>query len=262
MLLAISTPVLGVLIVAGTVAVAVAAVIPARRIRRETLESSQETVSVMFSAVGVLYTVLLAFLVVLVSEQFNAAQEATEQEATKISNLLRNAVVFHQPAQDDIQDRLIAYTRSVVQDEWETMADGEASEDTVHLYRRVWSGYYGFHPRTEQEHHFYGESISRLNDLGQDRRLRIISSQASIPGLMWGLLIGGGVVTLGYLYLFVIPSPTLQRLMIGSVAGLLAFILFLILALDHPFSGDVSVAPDAYQTILDSYKDGRYEREP
>lgn len=34
------------------------------------------------------------------------------------------------------------------------------------------------------------------------------------------LLVGGGVVTIGYLHLFVIGNPLLQRLMISSVAGL------------------------------------------
>lgn len=262
LLLAISTIALGLLIVVGTLAVAIAAVAPARRIPRETLEDSQDAVSVMFSAVGVLYTVLLAFLVVLVWEQFNDAQDLTQQEATKISNLLRDAVVFPPPARDDIQGRLITYTRSVIDDEWETMAEGEASPVTGRAYRQVWAGYYDFHPRTDQEHDFYAESIGRLNDLGQNRRLRIISSTASIPWIMWVLLAGGGVVTLGYLYLFVIDNPVLQRLMIGSVAGLLAFILFLILALDHPFAGDVRVTPDAYEDIVDSYDNGGYSRLP
>lgn len=262
LLLAISTIALGLLIVVGTLAVSIAAVAPARRIPRETLEQSQDAVSVMFSAVGVLYTVLLAFLVVLVWEQFNDAQDLTQLEATKISNLLRDAVVFPPPARDDIQGRLITYTRSVIDDEWETMAEGESSPVTGRAYRRVWAGYYDFHPRTDQEHDFYDESIGRLNDLGQNRRLRIISSSASIPWIMWVLLAGGGVVTLGYLYLFVIDNPVLQRLMIGSVAGLLAFILFLILALDHPFAGDVRVTPDAYEDIVDSYDNGGYSRLP
>ena len=86
MLLAISTSALGVVIVVGTVSVAVAGVTLACRVPRKALEESQDTVSVMFSAVGVLYTVLIAFLVVLVWEQFNGAQNATEEEATKISN--------------------------------------------------------------------------------------------------------------------------------------------------------------------------------
>ena len=259
--LAVSTFVLGIAIVLGTVVASVGAVTLVRKVPRERLEGSQDAVSVMFSAVGILYTVLLAFLVVVVWEQFNSAQERTELESTKISNLLRDAVAFPQPARDDIQGRLVAYTRSVIDEEWETMADGASSPVASRAYRRVWAGYYDFRPRTDTEHDFYVESIAKLNELGEDRRLRVISSQASVAGIMWILLVAGGVVTIAYLYLFVIPNAGLQRLMIGSVSGLLAFILFLILALDHPFAGELKVKPDAYEDIVALFEAGGYDRE-
>jgi len=255
-----STLVLGALIIVGTVGVAVAGLSLARRLPRKRLAQSQDAVGVMFSAVGVLFTVLLAFLVVLVWEQFNEAQVRTEEEATKISNLLRDANAFPSPARNEIQGRLIAYTQSVIDDEWTAMERGESSPVTAQAYRRVWAGYYDFVPRSRQQERFYDESIGRLNDLGHDRRLRVISSEASIPGIMWFMLVIGGVVTIAYLYLFVIPSALLQGAMIGSVAGLLALVLFLILSLDHPFAGDVKVTPDAYRDIVTSFESGGYAR--
>ena len=214
----------------------------------------------MFSAVGVLYTVLLAFLVVLVWEQFNGAQDLTEQEATKISNLLRDANSFPVPVRNEIQGRLITYTRSVIKDEWPTMAHGEQSPRTAETYRPVWAAYYDYRPQTSEAGRFYDESLTRLNDLGEERRLRVISSQSSIPGIMWIMLVVGGVITIAYLYLFAVPDGLLHGVMIGSVAGLLAFILFLILALDHPFSGAVKVTPDAYGDIVHSFETGGYAR--
>jgi hypothetical protein len=258
--LAISTVALGVAVVGGTILVSVAAVALVRKIPRERLEEHQDVVSVMFSAVGVLYTVLLAFMVVIVWEQFNAAEESTHQEATKISNLLRDAVVFPAPVRTEIQGRLVAYAQSVVDDEWDTMANGESSSTTGAAYRRIWGAYYDFYPHDEQQRDYYAESITRLNDLGNDRRLRVLSSQASIPTLMWILLVAGAVVTIAYLYLFTISSTLLQRLMIGSVTGLLAFILFLVLALDHPFAGDVSVSRSAYEDLIASFENGGYAR--
>jgi Protein of unknown function (DUF4239) len=258
----VSTTLLGLIIIFGTVVVSVVAVRFARTLPRERLAQSQDAVGVMFSAVGVLYTVLLAFLVVLVSEQFNGAKDLTQQEAAKISNLLRDANAFPPPARSEIQGRLITYTRSVIDDEWPTMAHGKSSPITTDNYRLVWVGYYGYRPQTSQQARFYDESITRLNDLGQDRRLRIISSESSIPTLMWVMLVIGGVITISYLYLFTIPDAWLQRVMVGSVAGLLAFILFLILALDHPFAGQVKVTPDAYRDVVLLFQAGGYAPTP
>jgi len=256
-----STIVLGLLIVAGTIAIAIAVLPFARRkVQQERIQHSQDAVAVMFAAVSVLYTVLLAFLVVLVWEQFNGAQERTEQEATKISNLLRDANAFPVPVRNGIQGRLVTYTQSVIDDEWKTMAQGKPSALTAGKYRDVWAGYYDFHPGTQQQEHFYDESIGKLNELGEDRRLRVISSESSIPAIMWVMLVVGGIVTIAYLYLFAIPDALLQAVMIGSVAGLLAFILFLILSLDHPFAGQVKVTPGAYQDIMNSYHAGGYAR--
>lgn len=260
--LAMSTVGFGVLVVAGTIGVSLVAMMLVRRLPRERLVNSQDSVAVMFSAVGVLYTVLLAFLVVLVWEQFNGAQDSTEQEATKISNLLRDANAFPGPVRNKLQGRLITYTNSVIDDEWKTMAHGKSSPVTGAAYQRVWAGYYDYRPGSGQEGRFYDESIGRLNDLGQARRLRVISSESSIPSIMWFMLIIGGVVTIGYLYLFAIPDALLQGAMIGSVAGLLAFILFLILALDHPFAGDVKVTPDAYRDVVALFDKGGYARQP
>lgn len=257
-----STTVLGLIIVAGTIAISIVGLRFARRLPRERFAQSQDAVGVMFSAVGVLYTVMLAFLVVLVSEQFNGASDLTQQEAAKISNLLRDANAFPVPIRNEIQGRLVTYTKSVIDDEWPTMAHGESSPITQIRYQRVWGAYYDYRPQTNHAQQFYGESITRLNDLGQDRRLRVISSEASIPGIMWIMLVIGGVITIAYLYLFMIPDGWLQGLMIGSVAGLLAFILFLILALDHPFAGQVKVTPDAYHDVLTLWDAGGYSARP
>src|SRR5262249_6313213 len=105
----------------------------------------------MFSAVGVLYTVMLAVLVVLVSEQFDGAKDLPQQEAARISNLLRDANAFPPPVRHDIQGRLITYTNSVIKDEWPTMARGKSSPVAAEKYRRIWVGYYGYHPRTSQQ---------------------------------------------------------------------------------------------------------------
>jgi uncharacterized protein DUF4239 len=254
----VSTTVLGFVIVVGTISLAIVVLALVRRLPRDRWSTSQDAVGVMFSAVGVLYTVMLAFLVVLVSEQFNGAQDLTQQEAAKISNLLRDANAFPPPVRKEIQGRVITYTNSVIHDEWATMAHGESSPATAERYRQVWVGYYGYRPQGNQAQQYYGESVTRLNDLGEDRRLRLLSSKSSIPGLMWVMLVIGGAVTIAYLYLFAIPDAWLQGLMIGSVAGLLAFILFLILALDHPFAGQVKVTPDAYQDVVDLYHDHGY----
>ncbi|MBV8350013.1 MAG: DUF4239 domain-containing protein, partial [Mycolicibacterium sp.] len=82
---------------------------------------------------------------------------------------------------------------------------------------------------------------------------RISTSQSKIPVEMWVLLIGGGAVMLLLTYMFGTPDLLLQACGIALAAALLAFVLFLIFELQHPFVGALSVPPDPYVHVLDAW---------
>jgi len=250
--LAITTIWLGVLIVGGTIAATLVGAVLARRfIPRERIVEHQDVAAVMFSMVGLLYAILLAFVVVVVWEQFDSAEQNVDDEVTKISNLMRDANGFDAAQQAKVKGRLLTYSQSVIHDEWKTMAHGKSSPETAEDYRKIWVAYYDYTPRTDVQRSFYDESVDKLNELGAARRLRLLASQSSVPGLLWMLLIAGAVVTLSFVYLFEMPGRLFQPLVAGAISGLTAFILFLVLALDHPFSGDVKIEPTAFQQIID-----------
>ncbi len=64
-----------------------------------------------------LYAVLVAFVVVVVWEQLNQAEEGTEHEAAAISDLLRDSAGLPVAGRAEIQRSLIDYTNDVVDDE-------------------------------------------------------------------------------------------------------------------------------------------------
>jgi len=139
-------------------------------------------------------------------------------------------------------------------DEWHTMSNGRPSSVAVEAYEKLWQAYYEIQPQTEREKTFYHESVSRLNELGNNRRFRLLSSQLGMPLTLWGLLIGGGIVSVVFTYLFGIKSAWGQVLIVASLAGLIGFVLFLILSLDSPFTGDLRIEPDALQGVIQTWE--------
>src|SRR5687768_13516127 len=153
--------------------------------------------------VGLLYAILLAFVVVVAWEQFNAAEESTHTEVTRLSNLFRDAEPLPPTDKERIQQALAVYVQNVIDREYDAMADGESDEPTEEAYEAVWTGFYS----TEVEGDgpaatFYDSAVGRLNELGEARRLRILSSQSTIPLPLWVLLIGGGLFTIAWLFPF------------------------------------------------------------
>jgi cation transporter-like permease len=64
------------------------------------------------------------------------------------------------------------------------------------------------------------------------------------------VLLVGGVITVGFTYLFGLRSTTVHTLMVAALALTIGLVLFTIAALDFPFRGDIRVGPDAFQSVL------------
>jgi hypothetical protein len=233
-----------------------------RRLKLHTVfRQNNPFTSSIYPIIGVIYGVFLAFTVIIAWGQFLEAKKSATSEATYLSELWRDAQVFPTPVRNRIEQQLMAYTQAVVEFEWHTMAvSGKASPKAETAYEGLWQCYYRFEPRTSQQQAFYWSSLRALNELGRHRRHRILASRSKLPTPMWVFLVCGGVLTIFYTYLFGSRHQWLQGLIIALLSGLIGFGLFLILSLQYPFTGDVSIKPGAFQDLSASFANRRYKQ--
>jgi hypothetical protein len=250
-LLQIPAPLLGFLFVAVTVVVSVGGLVLFRKaISHTRLENANAVSGQVFQLAGVLYAVLVAFLVVVVWEQFGAAEDATGAEASAITDLLRDSTALPMQTRYEVQQSLLTYTKDVIDDEFPRMRRGEQIEEQSGQLTEVWDNYLKVQPESRNEISFFDQDIVRLNDLSTNRKTRVSTGQASIPGEMWVLLIGGGAVVMVFTFLFGTEDLLVHALAVGLTAALMGFVMYLIFALEHPFVGALSVQPDAYVNVL------------
>lgn len=114
----------------------------------------------------------------------------------------------------------------------------------------MWQTYLTVQPQTRNEIAFFDHAIVRLNDLGAARKMRVATGDAYVPGELWILLIGGGGVMMAFTFLFGTPDLLVHSLAVGLTSALLAFVLYLIFALEHPYVGALSVQPTAFVHAL------------
>jgi hypothetical protein len=241
------------LVVAGTIPWVLILLWVRRHSRQEKLRLHHDVTGATFNVIGVLYTVLLAFMMVTVWERYKTTEEICEAEANGISNLHRDSYVLPEEYQVPVRQALIDYARTVADKEWESMIDRQAHPDAVMAMDHVWQVYYSVKPKTESQKIWYTESVGKLNDTAGERRLRILSCRTRISWVMWTLLLVGGVLTLGYLNLFGLESFRVHMIMTVSLAIMLILILFIIYSLDNPFWGDPHIAPEAFQRFLEAH---------
>ncbi|WP_445166932.1 bestrophin-like domain [Mycolicibacterium sp. Dal123E01] len=253
-LLQLPAPLVGLVVVIITVSLAVLGLVLSRRILpQRRLARSGSVAGHVFDLAGVLYAVLVAFVVVVVWEQLNSAEKGTESEAAAISELLRDSAGLPVASRPALQQSLIAYTNDVVDDEFPRMRRGDTIEQQSDHLTEVWQNFLQVEPVSQREITFYQESITRLDELGNARKTRISGSQSEIPGELWVLLLGGGMVMLLFTYMFPSPDVVVHGALIALAGSLLAFVLYLTFAMEHPFVGSIAVSPEAYQHVLDTW---------
>jgi hypothetical protein len=225
-----------------------------RKVPLPVLETQHEVAGFMIGVLGAIYAVLLAFVVVVVWNQFEDARSAVEREANQLNDLSRIAQGFAAPAQQRMLSGLRVYMQEVVSDEWNTMSEGKPSKKVQAAMEDLWQIYRELDPQTNRENALYAESLDRLNDVSDNRRLRVNASRDDVPLVIQVLLWGGGLITISFTYFFGVKSIRAQALMTAALAGVVAFILFLVVVLDNPFRGYLRVTPEPMQDVLERIK--------
>ena len=248
----------GILLVGAMVLLAVAGTLLARRwVGVEVLKLNNEVAGFIYAVIGVVYAVLLGFTAIIVWGQYDKAQAVVEQEANELADLYRNAQTFPDGVRRELETRLRTYARLVVEKEWPAMVERKSSPETWEAFNQLWRTYHLFQPENEHEKIWYAQSLAKLNQLGDRRRLRLLSSRSEgVPGVMWLVLLGAGAVTVGFSFLFGTRNTTAQVLMTAGLAMVIALVLLSIMAMQHPFAGITRVGPDAFNQFFEIFDVG------
>lgn len=217
------------------------------------LKENNELVGFTYAVFGLIYGVLLAYTIVVAWERFSEAERIVMRESTIVSEIWRDSQAFPDPGRSAIHQDLMDYATSVVQDEWKTMGDeGKADPRTVAIYERLWEKTYTLQPETKNQEAYLRELLARMNELGSTRRLRILYSRTEVQPILWLALVLGSVMTIAYTLLLANKHMWIQVLITSFITLIALLGLLVIVSFQFPFTGDVSVTPDAFHELLHS----------
>jgi hypothetical protein len=256
LLINVPTVWLGVGIIVLTVGLALLGLIVVRRqVPLKTLKENQDVAGFVIAVVGVIYAVLLAFVVVIVWEDFGSADTTANNEAAAVGDLYRDAVGIGGAQGSHLKTAVQVYAMSVVDSEWPHMAVHQSgSGDTEYALNAVWSDINHLsEPANATGGDFVQEAIRDASTATEERRSRILESNSQIPGTLWAVLIVGAIVTIAFTYLFGVDTLWHHALMVAALATLIALSLLVILTLNLPYTGDVAVKPEAMHNAIDSF---------
>jgi len=250
----------GVLVVCAVSAAAVAGLALVQRlVSSELRQQHNDVAGFVYAVLGVVYAVLLALVVIAVWEQYQRARATVESEANAVAEIAWLAHGLPDPDRQQLQEHARSYAQEVVNEEWPLMEQGMEQEgrgtpqgwDLIDDMRATLQG---VDPVTEAEQAIFSQGLDQVQRLADARRMRLVQAEQGMPAVLWAVLVFGGVVAIGFAYLFGLQNAWAHSLMVVSLASVIALVLFTIGVIEYPFSGGARIGTDAFELILERFK--------
>jgi hypothetical protein len=223
------------------------------------LRSQHDVAGFLVAVVGVLYAVVLGFLVVTVWTGFDTAQQTADTEAGYVGDGLGYAQLLPDEPRKRIQGLLAAYAVEVRDREFPMLARGEADpQGRAYLVAALRAlndvptptgVSLGAALKAQASR---DEVLSTLRQIADARRLRTIQARDRLPRVIYAALIAGAFMVMIFVFLFGVESALLQYTMTGTLAALLGLYFGLIVALNAPYSGAIRVSPEVWNSVIEN----------
>lgn len=247
----IPTSLLGICIIGGAVLLSIGGLLIVRKyIPAKKFKSHNDVAGFIFATLGVIYAVMLAFLVIVAWENFDQSDSNVVKEANSLASLYRDSEAFSPRFRIELRAALNTYVNSIIHDEWPLLAVGKSSPRTQQLSTDIYRLYASYKPQSEAEKIFLGESIRKRNEAGELKRVRIHDAHTGIHPVLWFVLIAGGMITITFTFFFGTENFGAQMIMTSLLAALIGLMLFTVMVLDYPFSGSVSIKPEPFSDMV------------
>jgi Protein of unknown function (DUF4239) len=205
--------------------------------------------------ISVLYAVLLAFIAIATWESFSRASDIVENESDYAGGMYLDTAGLPDAKGLEIRKALEKYVSVVINVEWPIQRQGITPDQGWIPLRDLATAIATIHPQTSGEAVIEAELLKSWNELYDARSSRLSAVQGHVPGVIWCIVFFGAAITIAYTYLFGFENFALHLAMTAIVAATLALVIVMIIALDWPFRGEVSVSPDPFIITQQSWAD-------
>lgn len=202
----------------------------------------------ILSCYAVFYGLLLGLIAVATYQNYAETDDAVGREAAQLTALYRDVSNYPQPERKELQTLLRDYARYVIEEAWPDLKKGLVDVAGGPRLEEILARLAAFEPRTKGQEILHAETLHAFNTLSALRRQRVFSANASIPAIMWYVMIGGAILNLVIVWLF--DLKVIAHLFLGGMLSLIiGSVICLIAAMDRPYRGDAGIGPDAFREV-------------
>lgn len=237
---------------------------------RNLLAEHHEIASHFVGVVGVIYAVLVAFVVVTAWQGRDHIQTLTLDEQHNVDDL------FHLDDSFDPSDAkklrlMLRYYTLYTQAQWYQMRDGRAlcldsaasstdiclqpeaviSARASELAHCIRESTFRVTPRSRQQEIAYQEGIEIVQRFSENRGERELRyTERTLQPILWLSFIVGALILVGMTYLVAGQDRRSQFVRTVALFSMMGMMIALALVFDRPFSGQRQISPDTWKAML------------
>jgi hypothetical protein len=235
-------------------------------VRRRAPEGSYFTdgdrASGVFGVLATGFAIFAGFVIFLAFTSYDQSRAGAEAEALLVTQQFETAQFLAPQTRDRLAGELVCYARSVVEQEWPRMEDGELG-DTINpwaiaLFRTIRAS----EPTSTKAQAAFGKWLDQTSDREEARRDRVHGATGITPTTLWVVLLLSASVIFVYM-LFFADSAEMKRsqaMLVGAATTIVVVTLLAIYSLDNPYRpGLGSIRPVAMERALRILEEARVD---
>jgi magnesium-transporting ATPase (P-type) len=222
---------------------------------REKRQAHNDLIGWQLSVLGTTYAVIIGFMLYTVWINFGEADLNSDAEANSLVNVYRLSSGLAPEEGAKLRALTRAYGDAVVDNEWGEMANNIMPEETRAIARQMWATLMASKAASPTEITAEDHAIREVSALAGYRRIRMVESASRLPGVLWFVLIVGGVVTIASTCMFGAANSPLHIIQVSAFALLISLVLVAIADINRPFQGSVHVSDYAFRRAQVDMKD-------
>ena len=216
----------------------------------EDTESRKDLLDRIITLVGGIFAFILGLVIVTNLQVMTTARQTTIDEVNGLSQIYSAAHALPEPEHALIRSSIRTYVNTVIHTEWPLMSAHKMSPLAQAQIDNLRNEVQNWDISTPRLATMQGQALAGITAAYSARRTRGLEAEEGLPAFIWGLLIGDGFVMLCVPLLKGIKFTKTNTTLYILFGVMIALSLWFVYELNYPFSGGLTVKPDAYTLFL------------
>jgi len=215
------------------------------------LRAHNEVTGFLYLSISSFYALLLSFIVFVFWAQLNETRSNASKEGSAAIGVYHDIKNYPDTVDSkQLMTVFLVFVGNVVDEEQESMKQMKLNRKTIESFNKVYNKIEKVNPKTPFQVQLLSGMCRDLNELATYRGLHIIAMEAAIPVPMWLPMLLGGLITLLCAMMLDIEHGRHHVILVTLLGIFIGMFFFIIILLNHPYTGSLGIRPESYQQIF------------